>query len=220
MGKRRTHILYSFFNPGVDFNKLCPPSKKLLEHSICQKIAALVHQCFFTLKLCWILRNNCLILPNSVCCLPTLCTEKASLSCIREKAIFVCWWNWLQGSISGSLNFINILWTTFLYQSTLHNLSLITFWLCNFFRKRISAQKLVVKCWWNWLLLRRLRRVLFFLCLIESALHLSVLNVVCCSCVLLISFKDLHQLSRLRPSGFVSRSFTLITKHCSHCGKN
>ncbi len=39
----------------------------------------------------------------------------------------------------------------FSYKSTLRTFSLITVWLNNIFGKRISAQKLLVKCWWNWL---------------------------------------------------------------------
>jgi len=49
------------------------------------------------------------------------------------------------------VNFTNILLTTFLLKSVLHSFSLMTVWLCNFFFKRIFAQKLLVKCWWNWL---------------------------------------------------------------------
>jgi hypothetical protein len=62
---------------------------------------------------------------------------------------FVCWrcpW-----ACTG-FNFINILLSTFSYESALRSFSLITVWLCNFFGKRLSVQKLLVKCWWNWLL--------------------------------------------------------------------
>ncbi len=39
----------------------------------------------------------------------------------------------------------------FLYKSVLRNFFLISVWLCNFFGKRISVQKLLVKCRWKWL---------------------------------------------------------------------
>jgi len=49
------------------------------------------------------------------------------------------------------VNFINILQTTFSFESALHCFSLITVWLCNFFGARISVQKMLIKCWRNWL---------------------------------------------------------------------
>ncbi len=48
------------------------------------------------------------------------------------------------------VNFINILLSPFLYKNALLSFYLITVWLCNFFIERISLQKLLVKCWWNW----------------------------------------------------------------------
>jgi len=39
----------------------------------------------------------------------------------------------------------------FFRQSVLHSFSLITVWLCKFSSKIILAQKLILKCWWNWL---------------------------------------------------------------------
>jgi len=50
-----------------------------------------------------------------------------------------------------SVNFFNILCSTFLYKSALSNFSLVTIWLCNFCRKNIG-QMLLLKCWWNWFL--------------------------------------------------------------------
>jgi len=47
--------------------------------------------------------------------------------------------------------FQHILSTPFLSSSALHSFSLITIWLRNFLSARILAQKLLVKCWWNWL---------------------------------------------------------------------
>jgi len=49
------------------------------------------------------------------------------------------------------VNFTNILRADFLYVSVLRSFSLITVWLCYIFAERILAQKLPVKCWWNWL---------------------------------------------------------------------
>ncbi len=48
-------------------------------------------------------------------------------------------------------NFTNILCTPFLYESAFHSFSLLTVWLCNLFGKRMFAQKLLIKCWRNWL---------------------------------------------------------------------
>jgi len=49
------------------------------------------------------------------------------------------------------VNFINILIEPFLYTSALHSFTLTTVWLWIFLGNRISAQKLLVKCWRNWL---------------------------------------------------------------------
>jgi len=57
-------------------------------------------------------------------------------------------WAWC---LRPGINFINILHVTFLYKSALQSFSLITFWLCNFFGKRILSKKPLVKCRWNWL---------------------------------------------------------------------
>jgi len=51
------------------------------------------------------------------------------------------------------VNFTNILQAPFLYVFASRNFFLITVWLCSFFSKRILAQKLIVKSWWNWPLL-------------------------------------------------------------------
>ncbi len=47
-------------------------------------------------------------------------------------------------------NFINILHDIFSYERALRSFSLITVWLSNFLAQKL-AQKLLVKCWWNWL---------------------------------------------------------------------
>jgi len=54
---------------------------------------------------------------------------------------------WLVLFKETSVNFINVLRATFSYESLLCSFSLhvVAFWLCNFF-----AQKVLVKCWWNW----------------------------------------------------------------------
>jgi len=57
--------------------------------------------------------------------------------------------------------FINILFMTFWYESALLSFSLTTVWLCNFFGKRILAQKLCVKCWWNSLHLERVSEIIW-----------------------------------------------------------
>ncbi len=49
------------------------------------------------------------------------------------------------------VNFINILLEHFSYKSALTSFFLITVWLCNFFGKILLLQKLLLKCWWNWL---------------------------------------------------------------------
>jgi len=38
-----------------------------------------------------------------------------------------------------------------LYKSVFRRFSLVTVWLWIFFGKRIAVQKLLIKCWWNWL---------------------------------------------------------------------
>ncbi len=50
------------------------------------------------------------------------------------------------------INFISILRAPFLYKGAFWSFSLITVWLCNFFGVSILAQKLLVKCWWNGLM--------------------------------------------------------------------
>ncbi len=50
---------------------------------------------------------------------------------------------------NAGVNFINSLLEHFLCKSVLLSFSLITVWLCIFFRKNISAN---IKCWWNYLL--------------------------------------------------------------------
>ncbi len=66
------------------------------------------------------------------------------------------WWSTLNSNIYSLLscqlnnaiagvNFINILQAPFCYESALCSFSLITVWLCDF-KKRILAQKLLVKC--------------------------------------------------------------------------
>jgi len=47
------------------------------------------------------------------------------------------------------VNFINIFSIRFLYESALRSFSLVTFWLCNFFGKRILTEKSRLKYWWN-----------------------------------------------------------------------
>jgi len=42
-------------------------------------------------------------------------------------------------------------YTRFFCTSVLHSFSLITVWLLKFFGANILAQKLLIKCWWNWL---------------------------------------------------------------------
>jgi len=46
--------------------------------------------------------------------------------------------------LTPGVNFINILGEIFSYKSTLHSFYLMTVWLCNFFGKIISAQKLLL----------------------------------------------------------------------------
>jgi len=41
----------------------------------------------------------------------------------------------------------------FFHESVLCSFSLVTVWLCTFFCKRILAKKLLLKCWWYWLLI-------------------------------------------------------------------
>jgi len=48
------------------------------------------------------------------------------------------------------VNFINILGALFLYKIALRSFSLVTVWLCDFLVQKIMAQKLLLKCWWNW----------------------------------------------------------------------
>ncbi len=43
----------------------------------------------------------------------------------------------------------NILRAAFLYKSFLRSFYALTIWVCNFLGKRILAQKLLIKCWWN-----------------------------------------------------------------------
>ncbi len=47
------------------------------------------------------------------------------------------------------VNFTNILWATYLWESVLHSFFW-TAWLCNYLRKKL-AQKLLIKWWWKWL---------------------------------------------------------------------
>ncbi len=49
------------------------------------------------------------------------------------------------------VNFIISSRAAFLYKSVFQCFSLVTVGLCNFFGKRNLVQKLIVKCWWNWL---------------------------------------------------------------------
>jgi len=51
------------------------------------------------------------------------------------------------GPSTPGVNFTNILWLLFCNKSVLHSFLLKTFWLSNFFGKRILVQKLLVNCW-------------------------------------------------------------------------
>ncbi len=53
-------------------------------------------------------------------------------------------------NIGMTVNFTNILWAAFSYQSSLRSLYVLTIWVSNFLAKGILAQKLLIKCWWNW----------------------------------------------------------------------
>jgi len=55
------------------------------------------------------------------------------------------------GNCAAGINVTNILRLAFLYKNVVHSFSLLTVWLCNFSDERILAQKLLLKCWWNWL---------------------------------------------------------------------
>ncbi len=57
------------------------------------------------------------------------------------------------GRQQASVNFTNILRAAFLHESFLCSFYVLTIWVCNFFGKRILAQKLLIQCWWNWHLL-------------------------------------------------------------------
>jgi len=46
--------------------------------------------------------------------------------------------------------------SNFFHSSVFWSFSLLTIWLCNFFVERISAQKLLAKCWLNWLQMKSL----------------------------------------------------------------
>jgi len=39
---------------------------------------------------------------------------------------------------------------TFSRESFLRSFYVLTIWVCNFFGKKILAQKLIIKYWWNW----------------------------------------------------------------------
>ncbi len=49
------------------------------------------------------------------------------------------------------VNFTNILRAAFSYESFARSFSVLRFRVCTFFGVKISAQKLHVICWWNWL---------------------------------------------------------------------
>ncbi len=74
-------------------------------------------------------------------CKAKLYQEKSCTKHFHMKTANVkCWWNWHLISPSPCYD---------------QNFSLLTVWLCNFFVKRISAKKLFVKCWCNWIKERR-----------------------------------------------------------------
>jgi len=91
----------------------------------------------------------------------------SSFTRVDHKSVKKCWWlNWifmLSGSacikaahimlmkLTQGVYFINISLKAFLYESVMISFSPLTVWLYNFFGKRISAQNLLIKCWWNWL---------------------------------------------------------------------
>ncbi len=52
--------------------------------------------------------------------------------------------------LTPGVNFTIILRAAFSYKSSMRSYYVLTIWVCNFFGKNILAQKLFIKCWWNW----------------------------------------------------------------------
>jgi hypothetical protein len=65
----------------------------------------------------------------------------------RSPVLGRCYMICRNNEVSSSTNFHKQL---FLYESFLQSFPLFTVWLCNFFERRILAQKLLAKCWWYW----------------------------------------------------------------------